>query len=346
MANSTDEEPPYDPEEDVELLGMLKTFGIRPKVAKHLDGRLVGETLDRDNEIHRNTFVLTKAEDYMNDQWGQDYHTLRSFQEDFDGWPLECFNGIQEDVRKALRAALKYKGVFIKPRLAVAPQLFNLLKTEKLPPWDEEELMEAKLDENTRAWKQRQQAMTNKEAGKNKNKNKKGKGKDPDKDKQGEKDVAPEQEEEHDEDKDEEASDEEEEDEGAEKPAIPTIPNPTSRTRPPEPTRPLWANVARTTRINSTAGTSNTARIKIPTMPYLLWQLQTCLWTPEQPPSSPNCGRIPTTIRERPTTSSTTRSGTSMIRASRPSGTITVPCRVLHGIDRPGKGLLPSQQPP
>lgn len=134
----------YTDDEYVILLDYLSIAQIhRPKVEKF--DPTYFKSCDKESlatEGLRNSYMLDRIVQYRKDDMLSDLEIFESFQQDFKGWNVDDFSIVTHGARKALRDALRYRGVYTGTYVGgkISIQFAHLVTLENLLPWDIQDL--------------------------------------------------------------------------------------------------------------------------------------------------------------------------------------------------------------
>src|SRR5216117_2707555 len=110
----------------------LDEANIHQSVAPMIDiaffNKVPGDDAD---EVHLNSYTLGRILDYKTLPSCQGLEMLGSFQEDFEGWTADRFKALNQRIRKALRAIVRFRGVYTgRSNGRIDTQLVALLQAE------------------------------------------------------------------------------------------------------------------------------------------------------------------------------------------------------------------------
>lgn len=90
----------------------------------------------------RNSYMLDRIVQYRKDDMLSDLEIFESFQQGFKGWNVDDFSIVTHGARKALRDALRYRGVYTGTYVGgqISIQFAHLVTLENLLPWDIQDL--------------------------------------------------------------------------------------------------------------------------------------------------------------------------------------------------------------
>jgi hypothetical protein len=130
---------------------LTKVVKLPPTTFKHLDFPQWDEPVtENSTPKHLNTHIASRCVSYVSAEY-VDEDLLQAYLEDFENWTESMFAKTMLDFRRLLKSTLRNGGIYTGRRFgSITTQLVQLLKSEKLQQWDEDELASTQLSSRSR----------------------------------------------------------------------------------------------------------------------------------------------------------------------------------------------------